>query len=151
MKKKIEELLSESCINLCLNDFNNIINNFKYPIPFNNELPINNFASNLVKMTKSIYKNMFGIYDNLFIQEIMVKNLDRFANEMENILNGKEIEGIEEKKQFKKDLIFIKKNIDSGIDIFELKSFKNKISSLYKKIVPESSNAKKKKKEKDEK
>ena len=150
-EKKIEELLSESCINLCLNDFNNIINNFKYPIPFNNELPINNFASNLVKMTKSIYKNMFGIYDNLFIQEIMVKNLDRFANEMENILNGKEIEGIEEKKQFKKDLIFIKKNIDSGIDIFELKSFKNKISSLYKKIVPESSNAKKKKKEKDEK
>ncbi len=150
-EKKIEELLSESCINLCLNDFNKLINNSNYQIPFNNELPINNFASNLVKMTKSIYKNMFGIYDNLFIKEIMIKNLDRFANEMEKILNGKEIEGIEEKKQFKKDLIFIKKNIDSGIDFFELKNFKNKISMLYKKYVPESNVGKKKKKEKDEK
>ena len=149
-EKKIEELLSESCINLCLNDFNKLI--IKYQIPFNNELPINNFASNLVKMTKSIYKNMFGIYDNLFIKEIMIKNLDRFANEMERILNGKEIEGIEEKKQFKKDLIFIKKNIDSGIDFFELKNFKNKISMIYKKYVPESNVGKKKKKDKgDEK
>ena len=150
-EKKIEELLSESCINLCLNDFNKLINNNNYQIPFNNELPINNFASNLVKMTKSIYKNMFGIYDNLFIKEIMIKNLDRFANEMEKILNGKEIEGIEEKKQFKKDLIFIKKNIDSGIEFFQLKNFKNKISMLYKKYVPESNVGKKKKKEKDEK
>ena len=52
--------------------------------------------------------------------------------------NVKELSTEEEKKQFKKDFLFIKKYINQPpIDeLLEMKSFKKRISSVYKKILP---------------
>ena len=52
--------------------------------------------------------------------------------------------GEEEKKQFKRDFLVIKKNINAGPmeNIIELKAFKKKISGIYTKFVPKDKKAK---------
>ena len=53
-----------------------------------------------------------------------------------NYLKKKEINDEDEKAQFKKDFIFIRKNIDKNIDDIDFKGFKKKLNNIYKKIIP---------------
>ena len=72
-------------------------------------------------------------YENEIISKIILDNLNIFNDELEKLMeNKKELNG-EEKKQFKKDFTFIRKNIDKGIDDIDFKGFKKKLNAIYKK------------------
>ena len=81
---------------------------------------------------------------------MLKKNLESFVNEIENKINDIIIEGDDEKKQFKKDFVFIKKNIDNNIDDLNLENFKNKITIISKKFFPKEKKKNKKNKEKED-
>ena len=110
LKKKVNELIEKSIHN-CFIQFDNTFNKKKYTVVVNPEIQINNFALLLNKNIKEIYKVISRVYPNDF-----------------------KIKSQEEKRQIVKDLLFIKKNIDSGIDIdLKLNRFKDKISLIVKK------------------
>ena len=104
----------------------------KYPI-IEGTLPINPFATNLVKLVKNVNKSLKHCYENETVSKIILDNLNLFDEELEKLIeNKKELNG-EEKKQFKKDFVFIRKNIDNEIEDIDFKGFKKKINTFYKK------------------
>ena len=148
LKSKINQLTQES-IQICLQKFNNIILGKNYPIVNNPNLPINDFALTLIKYVKAIYRDSLNSFDLEFIKEMLKNNLDNFSNEIEKKINGYIIENDDEKKQFKKDFVFIKKNIDNNIEDLNLENFKNKITIISKKFSPKEKKKGKKHKEKE--
>ena len=60
-------------------------------------------------------------------------NLNKFNNDIEKILEKVDELEDDERKQFKRDFTFIKKNIDNG-DI-DFKGFKKKLTSVYKQLL----------------
>ena len=56
-----------------------------------------------------------------------------FNNELEKLMDSKKELNEDERKQFKKDFTFIKKNIDNGE--IDFKAFKNKLTLVYKKLL----------------
>ena len=148
LKSKINQLTQES-IQICLQKFNNIVLGKNYPIVNNPNLPINDFALTLIKYVKAIYRDSLNSFDLEFIKEMLKNNLDNFSNEIEKKINGYIIENDDEKKQFKKDFVFIKKNIDNNIEDLNLENFKNKITIISKKFSPKEKKKGKKHKEKE--
>ena len=118
-----------------LDEFKKIITSEKYPID-KGHLSINPFAENLVKLVKNVNKSLKGCYEDKTISKIILDNLNNYNNELEKLLEKKEINDEDEKAQFKKDFIFIRKNIDKNIDDIDFKGFKKKLNNIYKKIIP---------------
>ena len=80
---------------------------------------------------------MINCYEDNFIKEMMNKALDDFFNKFEDyILHGKKIEDENCLKQFKRDMIFLKKNL-IFITIIDLTELKNRIDNINKSVLPE--------------
>ena len=135
LKIKIDQLTQQS-LQECIHNFVKIISGKNYPIVNNPELPINEFALSLIKIVKAIYRATINSFGKEYIKEMLKKNLENFVNDIENKINNIIIDGDDEKKQFKKDFVFIKKNIDNNIDDLNLENFKNKITIISKKFFP---------------
>ena len=131
--KKLNNMIKEGIKNVSLNEFKKIITMDKYPIIQNKQLPMNQFAENLVKLVKNVYKSLKNCYEDKTISKIILDNLNIFNNELEKLMENKMELNEEERKQFKKDFTFIKRNIDNG-DI-DMKNFKKKLTSVYKKLL----------------
>ena len=149
LKIKIDQLTQQS-LQECIHNFVKIISGKNYPIVNNPELPINEFALSLIKIVKAIYRATINSFGKEYIKEMLKKNLENFVNDIENKINNIIIDGDDEKKQFKKDFVFIKKNIDNNIDDLNLENFKNKITIISKKFFPKEKKKNKKHKEKGE-
>ena len=129
---KLNNMIKEGIYESSINEFKNIISLENYPL-VKGSLPINPFAENLVKLVKNVNKSLKHCYDDETISKIILDNLNLFNEELEKLMeNKKELSG-EEKKQFKKDFTFIRKNIDTGIDEIDFKGFKKKLNAIYKK------------------
>ena len=129
---KLNNMIKEGIYDSSINEFKKIISLDKYPI-VKGSLPINPFAENIVKLVKNVNKSLKHCYEDETISKIILDNLNIFNDELEKLMdNKKELNG-EEKKQFKKDFTFIRKNIDNGIDEIDFKGFKKKLNAIHKK------------------
>jgi hypothetical protein len=118
-----------------LDEFKKIIGSEKYPID-KGHLSINPFAENLVKLVKNVNKSLKDCYEDKIKSKIILDNLNDYNNELEKLLEKKELNDEDEKTQFKKDFIFIRKNIDKNIDDIDFKGFKKRLNNIYKKLLP---------------
>ena len=132
---KINQMIKSGVIDSSIEEFKKIIQAEKYP-KFEGELPINLFAVNLIKSIKYVYTALKFSYDEETISKLILDNLNDFNEKFGEALQKKEELDDEEKKLFKKDVVFIKKNIDNGIDEVDFKNFKKKFTSIYKKLLP---------------
>ena len=129
---KLNNMIKEGIYDSSINEFKKIISLDKYPV-VKGSLPINPFAENIVKLVKNVNKSLKHCYEDETISKIILDNLNIFNDELEKLMdNKKELNG-EEKKQFKKDFTFIRKNIDNGIDEIDFKGFKKKLNAIHKK------------------
>ena len=133
---KLKDMIQSGINESSLDEFKKIITSEKYPIINKGSLPINQFAESLVKLVKNVSKSLKNCYEDKTISKIILDSLNHFNNEVEKLLEKKELNDEEEKKQFKKDFLFIKKNIDNGIDDIDFKGFKKKLTTVYKKLLP---------------
>ena len=130
--QKLTNMIKEGIYESSINEFKEIISLEKYPI-VKGSFPINNFAGNLVKLVKNVNKSLKHCYEDETVSKIILDNLNIFNEELEKLMeNKKELNG-EEKKQFKKDFTFIRKNIDTGIEDIDFKGFKKKLNVIHKK------------------
>ena len=130
--QKLNKMIKDGIKEASLDEFKKIISMDKYPIIQGN-IPINPFAENLVKLVKNVYKSLKNCYEDKTISKIILDNLSIFNNELEKLMDNKKELNDDERKQFKKDFTFIKKNIDNG-DI-DFKTFKKKLTLVYKKLL----------------
>jgi hypothetical protein len=141
-KKKLEDLIENHCINETLNKL------YEIKLPYYNvisgDVPVNEYCIYYVSILKDIYESMNNCYEDNFIKEMMNKALDDFFNKFEDyILHGKKIEDENCLKQFKRDMIFLKKNL-VFITIMDLTEIKNRIDNINKSVLPEWLRTKKK-------
>ena len=132
---KLTNMIKEGIDEASLEEFKKIITAEKYPT-VKDKLPINPFAQSLVKLVGGVNKSLKNCYEDRTISKIILDNLNNFNNEAEKLIENKKELNDEEKKQFKKDFLFIKKNIDNGIEDIDFKSFKKKLTAAYKKLLP---------------
>ena len=132
---KLTNMIKEGIDEASLDEFKKIITAEKYPT-VKDKLPINPFAQSLVKLVGGVNKSLKNCYEDRTISKIILDNLNNFNNEAEKLIENKKELNDEEKKQFKKDFLFIKKNIDNGIEDIDFKSFKKKLTAAYKKLLP---------------
>ena len=132
---KLTNMIKEGIDEASLEEFKKIITAEKYPT-VKDKLPINPFAQSLVKLVGGVNKSLKNCYEDKTISKIILDNLNNFNNEAEKLIENKKELNDEEKKQFKKDFLFIKKNIDNGIEDIDFKSFKKKLTAAYKKLLP---------------
>ena len=133
---KLKNLIQDGINENSLNEFKKIINYEKYPVisKENKEnLEINIFALNLVKLVNNVNKSLKYNLEDKIISKIFLDNLNNFNAKIEKLLDKKELNDEEEKTQFKRDFMFIKKNIDNGIE--DIDKFKKKLTSVYKNII----------------
>ena len=84
-------------------------------------------------MIESVHKPLKNCYEDKDISKLILDNLNYFNNEVEKLLEKKELNDDNEKDQFRKDLVVIRKNIDNGIEDIDFKGFKKKITAFSKK------------------
>ena len=133
---KLKNLIQDGINENSLNEFKKIINYEKYPViskENKGNLAINIFALNLVKLVNNVNKSLKYNLEDKIISKIFLANLNNFNAEIEKLLDKKELNDEEEKTQFKRDFMFIKKNIDNGIE--DIDKFKKKLTSVYKNII----------------
>ena len=125
--QKLNNMIKEGIYESSINEYKKIISSEKYPIA-KGSLPINPFAENIVKLVKNVNKSLKHCYEDETISKIILDNLNIFIDELEKSTaeNKKELNA-EEKKQFKRDFTFIRKNIDKDIEDIDFKGFKKKI------------------------
>ena len=134
---KLNDIIKSGINESSLDEFKKIISAEKYPvIDKNANKPMNPFAENLVKVIKNVYKSLKNCYEDKTVSKIILDNLNNFNNEVEQLLNKKELNEDDEKKQIKKDFNFLKKNIDIGIDDIDFKGIKKKFNGFSKKFSP---------------
>ena len=91
----------------------------------------------MVKLVKSVNNSLKNCYEDKTISKTILDSLSNFNTDVEKLLEEKkELSDKDDKKQFKKDFVFIKNNIDKEIDDIDFKAFKKKITSIYKKFLP---------------
>ena len=131
--QKLNNMIKEGIYISSINEYKKIISSEKYPIA-KGSLPINPFAENIVKLVKNVNKSLKHCYEDETISKIILDNLNIFIDELEKSTaeNKKELNA-EEKKQFKKDFTFIRKNIDKDIEDIDFKGFKKKLNAISKK------------------
>ena len=120
--QKLNKMIKDGIKEASLDEFKKIISLDKYPI-IHGAIPINPFAENLVKLVKNVYKSLKNCYEEKTISKIILDNLNMFNNELEKLMDSKKELNEDERKQFKKDFTFIKKNIDNGE--IDFKAFPN--------------------------
>ena len=133
---KLKNLIQDGINENSLNEFKKIINYEKYPViskENKGNLAINIFALNLVKLVNNVNKSLKYNLEDKIISKIFLDNLNNFNAKIEKLLDKKELNDEEEKTQFKRDFMFIKKNIDNGIE--DIDKFKKKLTSVYKNII----------------
>ena len=134
-KKRMEDLIE----NHCINDTYNKLQEIKLPYynVISGDVPVNEYCIYYVSILKDIYESMINCYEENFIKEMMNKALDDFFNKFEDyVLHGKKIEDENCLKQFKRDMIFLKKNL-IFITIIDLTELKNRIDNINKSVLPE--------------
>ena len=131
--QKLNNMIKEGIYESSINEYKIIISSEKYPIA-KGSLPINPFAENIVKLVKNVNKSLKHCYEDETISKIILDNLNIFIDELEKSTaeNKKELNA-EEKKQFKRDFTFIRKNIDKDIEDIDFKGFKKKLNAISKK------------------
>ena len=134
-KKKLEDLIENHCINEALEKL------YEIKLPYYNvisgDVPVNEYCLDYVSILKDIYESMKNCYEDNFIKEMMNKALNDFFDKFEDyILHGKKIEDENCLKQFKRDMIFLKKNL-VFINIIDLTEIKNRIDNINKSVLPE--------------
>ena len=141
-KKKIADLIENHCIGKTLDKLQEI--KLPYYNVVSGDFPVNEYCIYYVSSLKDIYESMNFCYEENFIKEMMKKGLDDFFEKFEDyILYGNKIEDENCLKQFKKDMIFLKKNL-VFITIIDLTEVKNRIDNINKSVLPEWLRAKKK-------
>ena len=141
-KNKIEDLIENNCINETLNKLQEI--KLPYYNVISGDVPVNEYALYYVGSLKDIYDSMLNCYEEQFIKEITNKSLDDFFDKFEDyILHGKKIEDENCLKQFKRDMVFLKKNL-VFIDIMDITEIKDRIDNINKSVLPEWMRTKKK-------
>jgi len=135
-RNKIKDLIEERCINDSLKELEQI-NLPDYNITEGN-IQINSYSYNLIILLKTVYDEMLNSYNENFIINTIKNALGRFFDKFEEfILNGEKIQDINRLKQFKKDTIFLKKNLPS-LNLINMDEFKIRIDNINKKVLPES-------------
>ena len=135
-KKKIEELLDNICIKESLKKLEEI-NLPNYNVVTGGMI-VNEYAIIFVGTLKDIYESMITSYEESFIKELINKTLRKFFDKFEDfIFHGQKIEDEDCLKQFKKDMIFLKKNMNF-IKILDLTDIKNRIDNINKSVLPKS-------------
>ena len=134
-KKKLEDLIENHCVNEALNKL------YEIKLPYYNvisgDVPVNEYCISYVSILKDIYESMNNCYQENFIKESMNKALDDFFDKFEDyILHGKKIEDENCLKQFKRDMVFLKKNL-VFLNIIDLTEVKNRIDNINKSVLPE--------------
>ena len=134
-KTKIKEMLEENCINKSLNKL------YKIEMPnYSMETgvyPVKEYTLIFVGSLQDIYKSMLNSYEDSFIIEMVNKALEEFLDKFEEfIFHGEKIEDENCLRQFKKDMIFLKKNT-VFINILDLTDFRNRIDQINKSVLPE--------------
>lgn len=134
-KKKLEDLIENHCVNEALNKL------YEIKLPYYNvisgDVPVNEYCISYVSILKDIYESMNNCFQENFIKELMNKALDDFFDKFEDyILHGKKIEDENCLKQFKRDMVFLKKNL-VFINIMDLTEVKNRIDNINKSVLPE--------------
>ena len=137
-KKKIEEIIYNNCIDESLKLLDNIqLPNYNIPEK-GSEVPVNDYVYTLISVMKIIYDSMIGSYETEFIIKIFKPAIIKFFDKFEYfIFHGQVIEDEKCLKQFRKDMTFLKKNLNF-INIFDISDIKGRIDNINKKVLPES-------------
>jgi hypothetical protein len=148
-KKKIEEVLNNNCIDEALKQMEKIqLPNYNIPEK-DSEIPVNEYVYSFISIMKIIYDSMINCYETDFMAKIFQQAIIKFFDKFEYfIFHGKKIEDEKCLKQFRKDMTFLKKNLNF-INIFDLTEIKSRIDNINKKVLPD--NMLKTKKKADEK
>ncbi len=136
-KKKIEEVLNNNCIDEALKQLNKIqLPNYNIPDK-DSEIPVNEYVYTFVSIMRIIFESMLNCYETTFMVGIFQTAIEKFFDKFEYfIFYGKKIENENCLKQFRKDMTFLKKNLNF-IDIFDLTKIKTRIDNINKKVLPD--------------
>ena len=134
-KKRIEEILENQCIKASLIKLQQIeLPNYTI---VSGDVPVKDYALLFVSSLKQIYESMINCYEDAFVKEMMNKALEDFFDKFEEfIFHGQKIEEDSCLRQFKRDMIFLKKNL-VFINILDLTDVKNRIDNINKSVLPE--------------
>ena len=138
-KKKIEEIIYNNCIDESLKLLEKIqLPNYNIPEK-GSEVPVNDYVYTLISVMKIIYDSMIGSYETEFIVKIFKPAIVKFFDKFEYfIFHGKVIEDEKCLKQFRKDMTFLKKNLNFiNISEIEINEIKSRIDNINKKVLPE--------------
>ena len=138
-KKKIEEIIYNNCIDESLKLLEKIqLPNYNIPEK-GSEVPVNDYVYTLISVMKIIYDSMIGSYETEFIIKIFKPAIIKFFDKFEYfIFHGKVIEDEKCLKQFRKDMTFLKKNLNFiNISEIEINEIKSRIDNINKKVLPE--------------
>ena len=101
------------------------------------EVPVNQYVYIFISSMKIIYDSMLNCYENDFIAKIFQPAIVKFFDKFEYfIFHGKVIQEEKCLKQFRKDMTFLKKNLNF-INIFDYSDIKLRIDNINKKVLPE--------------
>ena len=136
-KKKIEEILNNNCINEALKQLDNIqLPNYNIPEK-GSEVPVNQYVYTFISSMKIIYDSMLNCYESDFMAKILQPAIVKFFDKFEYfIFHGKLIEDEKCLKQFRKDMTFLKRNLNF-INIFDVTDIKSRIDNINKKVLPD--------------
>ena len=135
-KQKIEEILEIKCIKASLIKLQQIVLPYYNIVP--GDVPVKEYALLFVSSLKEIYESMINCFEENFVKEMVNKALDDFFDKFEEfIYHGTKIEDENCLRQFKRDMIFLKKNL-VFITIVDLTDVKNRIDNINKLVLPES-------------
>ena len=136
-KKKIEEILNNNCVDEALNQLDKItLPNYNIPED-NSEVPVNQYVYIFISSMKIIYESMLNCYETDFMVKIFQPAIVKFFDKFEYfIFHGTKIEDEKCLKQFRKDMTFLKKNLNF-VNIFDLSDIRARIENINKKVLPE--------------
>ena len=136
-KKKIEEILNNNCVDEALKQLDKIqLPNYNIPEE-GSEVPVNDYVYKFISNMKIIYDSMVNCYEIDFMVKIFQPAIVKFFDKFEYfIFHGKLIEEEKCLKQFRKDMTFLKKNLNF-INIFNLSEIKSRIDNINKKVLPD--------------
>jgi len=134
-KNKIEETLENQCIKTSLIKLQQIeLPNYNI---VSGDVPVKEYALLFVSSLKLIYESMINCYEESFVKEMVNKALEDFFDKFEEfIFHGQKIEEENCLRQFKRDMIFLKKNL-VFITILDLTELKTRIDNINKSVLPE--------------
>ena len=136
-KKKIEEIIYNNCIDESLKLLEKIqMPNYNIPEK-GSEVPVNDYVYTLISVMKIIYDSMIGSYETEFIIKVIKPAMIKFFDKFQYfVFHGQKIEDEKCLKQFRKDMTFLKKNLNF-INIFDINDIKGRIDDINKKVLPE--------------